>query len=169
MVLSPTTGRITITLFIISCIFRGRGFPFSLRGPIIFCRGTKAMSQSPIISLRGRIRRQEGGGWEWTGIWVFGALPDNERDPVTEEGPTLQPVPNKKKKGKRKFINNVKGARPFRYHVSFSKTIHRCASKKTLRTAPYGCYVASKIWIPQIPLDYHLVSLKAFFISLPKS
>lgn len=88
------------------------------------------MSHSPTISLRGSIRRQEGGGWEWTGIWVFGALPNNEGDSLTDGGPTLQTVPSKRKKGKRKFINHVKGSRPFRYHVSFSKAIHRHASKK---------------------------------------
>jgi hypothetical protein len=108
------------------------------------------MSNRPIITLRGCVRRQEGGGWEWTGIWAFGALPDDDRDNTTEEAPTVQAVPLRKKKGKRKF-NNVKGARPFRYHVSLKQTNWfpsvSCFETKILRTAPYVFYVVSKIWI----------------------
>mmetsp|Transcript_6698 Transcript_6698/g.9718 ORF Transcript_6698/g.9718 Transcript_6698/m.9718 type:complete len:947 (-) Transcript_6698:109-2949(-) len=73
------------------------------------------MSNRPVITLRGPVRRQEGGGWEWTGIWAFGALPDDVEGETSVETPTPpQPVPIRRKKGKRKFI--LKGARPFRYH-----------------------------------------------------
>ena len=78
------------------------------------------MSNRPVITLRGPVRRQEGGGWEWTGIWAFGALPDDVEGETSVETPTPpQPVPIRRKKGKRKFI--LKGARPFRYHVSLNR------------------------------------------------
>ena len=70
------------------------------------------MSDRPIITLRGPVRRHEGGEWEWTGIWAFGALPDEHEEPDETYSPKYG-----KKKGKKKL--NLKGARPFRYHVRF--------------------------------------------------
>jgi len=69
-------------------------------------------SERPVISLRGPLRRKAEGGWEWTGIWVFGLMQDEETNESLEsESPRIG-----KKKGRKKATNS--GARPFRYNVS---------------------------------------------------
>jgi hypothetical protein len=72
----------------------------------------------PVISLRGPLKRKTEGGWEWTGLWMFGLMNEESDEDNTEVDQQQSPSKHGKKKARKK--QKRAGARPFRYIVSSS-------------------------------------------------